>query len=312
MIMSRAVPLGLLAASSLVMASSLAGQPSAPSVSRSYGRSVVEVGTARAEPGEVLGIAVRNPRWSSANTLLDGRRGSLTSNAGRLFGMAPVALDTEPGDHKLSLYFPGGRGRGGATTLTVPVSARLRPGRVMTLSPEGRAAALSQEALGHGRFLLAVIRTRDAQAYQMGPLRPPVDQPISFPFGGLEDFGMVMGPQKDGAMGEQHRGVDYAVPVGTEVKAPGLGIVILARSLAFSGETVAINHGNGLVSVLAHLTHVNVAEGEVVTEGAVVGTSGQTGFGALIPHLCFSVYLHSVNVDPEAVMDGSLWPNGGN
>jgi murein DD-endopeptidase MepM/ murein hydrolase activator NlpD len=121
---------------------------------------------------------------------------------------------------------------------------------------------------------------------------------------------MVMGPVKDGLMGEQHRGVDYDVPSGTRVKAPGAGIIILARSLAFSGETVVIGHSNGLVSVLSHLSHVTVAEGDVVAEGASVGASGQTGLGALIPHLCFSSYLHSLNVDPVALMDGRLWPAG--
>ena len=131
-----------------------------------------------------------------------------------------------------------------------------------------------------------------------------------FPFGGTEDFGAEVGPIKDGLIGEHHRGVDYDVPAGTPVRAPGSGIVLLARSLVFSGETVAIGHRDGLVSVLSHLTHVSVREGDVINQGTAVGTSGKTGIGALTPHLCFSVYLHSINIDPEAVMDASLWPAG--
>jgi hypothetical protein len=279
-----------------------------PLLTSRYGRATVEVQTARAVPGGVFAVFVRGGRWASANTLLDGRRASIFPEAGRLFGLVPVALDTEPAEHKLTLFFPGGRRDGGAASLMVPVAGMARPSRPRALSPDAIAAAATQTALGHGRFLLAAIRSLDPQAYQAGPLRPPVDGPMVFPFGGLEDFGMEMGPVKDGLIGEHHRGIDYDVPVGTTVKAPGSGIVLLARSLVFSGETVVIGHGRGLVSVLSHLTHVSVREGDVVNQGTAVGSSGKTGIGALTPHLCFSVYLHSLNVDPEALMDATLWP----
>jgi len=277
-------------------------------LTRAYGRSRVSVETSHAQPGGVFYVQVSRNRWASANTLLDGRRALLSKEGTSLFGLIPVALDTEPADHKLSIFFPGGRGRGGSTSLTVPVAPIARPGRVRLLSAEARAAASSQTALGHGRFLLAAIRTRDLKAFEKGPLRPPVETPPNFPFGGIEEYGMVMGPVKDGLMGEQHRGLDYDVEPGTPVKAPGAGQVILARSLLFSGETVVIGHGNGLMSVLSHLSHVSVSEGDMVAQGDPVGASGQTGLGALTPHLCFSVYLHSINVDPVALMDAAYWP----
>src|SRR5204863_6454643 len=111
-----------------------------------------------------------------------------------------------------------------------------RPTRPRALPPDALASAATQTALGHGRYLLAAIRTRDLKAYQSGPLRPPVDGPIVFPFGGFEDFGVEMGPVKDGLMGEHHRGVDYDVPIGTAVKAPGTGIVLIERRMVISGE----------------------------------------------------------------------------
>ena len=292
----------------LVACEPLFAQTSSSIITRPYGRAAVDIQTIRGNPGGVLAVTVRGARWATANTLLDGRRGAMAIESGKLFGLIPVALDTAPGEHKLSLYFPGGRKRGGATSVTVPVAAAARPPRPRLLSSEALDLARSQTALGHGRFLLNAIRTRDLKAYHLGPLRPPVDAPIAFPFGGIEDFGAEMGPVKDGLIGEHHRGVDYEVPAGTPVRAPGAGIVLLARSLAFSGETVVIGHGRGLVSVLSHLTHVNVREGDVVSEGAPLGTSGATGIGAFVPHVCFSVYLHSLNVDPEALMDASLWP----
>ena len=276
-------------------------------VTSTYGRSQVRVDTRHAQPGGVLGVLVSRGRWESANTLLDGRRGALSRDAGGLFGLVPLALDTLPAEHKLSLYFPGGRRRGGATTLLVPVAPISRRGRPRVLSPDALEKAQSQTALGHGRYLLNAIRSRDLPAYQSGPLVAPVEGAISFPFGGLEDYGITVGPIKDGLMGEHHRGVDYDVAVGTPVKSPGSGVILLARSLVFSGETVVIGHGRGLVSVLSHLSHVSVREGDPVSPGSPVGVAGKTGIGALTTHLCFSVYLHSLNVDPEAVMDQDVW-----
>ena len=291
-----------------LLASGSGWAQSSSMVTQKYGRAQIDVDTVRAQPGGVLAVTVRNARWSTINTLIDGRRASLALDSGALFGLVPVALDTLPADHRLSLFFPGGRGRGGSTSFVVPVTPVSRPTRPRVLTPEGLATAASQTAVGHARFLLAAIRTREARTFHSGPLRPPVDGPISFPFGGLEDYGVVMGPVKDGLIGEHHRGVDYEVPPGTVVRAPGDGIVLLARSLVFSGETVVLAHGRGLVSVLAHLAHVSVREGDMVNQGSAVGSSGKTGLGALFPHVCFSVYLHSLNVDPEAVMDASLFP----
>ena len=307
---SSRVPVCLIAVS-LALASGgppLLAQEASTVVTQAYGRSRVEVEMARAQPGGVLAVTVRGGRWSSATTVLDGRRGTLSNEAGALFGIVPIALDTEPTEHKLSLYFPGGSKKGGVTTMRVTVASSQRPGRTRPLSPEGLASASSQTALGHARFLLNAIRSRDTKGYQLRPLMAPVNGPISFPFGGNEDFGMTIGPSKDGLMGEQHRGVDYEVPVGTPVRAPGAGVVLLARSLIFSGETVVIDHGRGLVSVLSHLSYVSVTEGSQVSQGESVGTSGRTGLGAFTPHVCFSVYLHSLNVDPEALMDEGLWP----
>lgn len=306
----RSLLLLLTGVTAMLLGPRVSAQTSPAPLSVAYGRSVVDIQTAHASPGGVFAATVRGGRWSSANTLLDGRRGALAIEGGRLFGLIPLALDTEPGEHKLSLFFPGGRRGGGAVSMMVSVPSIARPTRARILTPEDRALSAAQTALGHGRFLLAAIRSRELKNYQTGPLRAPVEAPITFPFGGFEDFGVEMGPLKDGLIGEHHRGVDYEVAAGTQVKAPGAGVVLLARSLVFSGETLVIGHGHGLVSVLSHLTHVTAHEGEMVEQGALVGTSGKTGLGAFSPHVCFSVYLHSINVDPEAVMDASLFPAG--
>ena len=68
----------------------------------------------------------------------------------------------------------------------------------------------------------------------------------------------------DALQGERHRGLDYAVPVGTPVRAPAAGTVLFAGPLALSGETVVIDHGQGVLSVLQHLSRVDARVGDAV------------------------------------------------
>jgi murein DD-endopeptidase MepM/ murein hydrolase activator NlpD len=102
----------------------------------------------------------------------------------------------------------------------------------------------------------------------------------------------------DGLSGEFHRGLDYDVPPGTLVRAPAGARVVLARGLVLSGETVVLDHGQGLVSVLFHLSRIDVLEGQEVAAGAPVGLSGDTGI-AETPRVHWGVYLHGVAVDPR-------------
>ena len=101
----------------------------------------------------------------------------------------------------------------------------------------------------------------------------------------------------DALQGERHRGIDYPVAAETPVRAPAAGSVLFAGQLTLAGGTVVIDHGQGVVSVLHHLSSVAVREGESVAAAAVIGLSGQSGL-APEPMLQWRVYLHAVAVDP--------------
>jgi murein DD-endopeptidase MepM/ murein hydrolase activator NlpD len=76
--------------------------------------------------------------------------------------------------------------------------------------------------------------------------------------------------------------------------------VLFAGPLSLSGATVVIDHGQGVVSVLQHLSRVDVRAGDAVAGAAVVGLSGDTGL-APEPMLQWRVYLHGVAVDPNVL-----------
>jgi murein DD-endopeptidase MepM/ murein hydrolase activator NlpD len=98
-----------------------------------------------------------------------------------------------------------------------------------------------------------------------------------------------------------HSGADFPSPAGTPIAAPSAGRVVLARDLYFSGNTVILDHGLGLFSLLAHMSVVDVREGDLVPSGKVVGNVGATG-RVTGPHLHWAVRLNGARVDPMAVL----------
>lgn len=94
-----------------------------------------------------------------------------------------------------------------------------------------------------------------------------------------------------------HTGMDIAAPAGTPVVAANAGQVIDIGDYFFSGRTVVLDHGQGLLSLYAHLSEVEARAAAPVAAGTPIGRVGATG-RVTGPHLHFSVYLNSVAVDP--------------
>lgn len=94
-----------------------------------------------------------------------------------------------------------------------------------------------------------------------------------------------------------HPGMDIAAPKGRAVQAPAEGRVLLTGDFFFSGNTVIIGHGQGVVSLLCHLTDISVQQGQELKAGATIGHVGSTG-RSTGPHLHWSLSLNNARVDP--------------
>lgn len=94
-----------------------------------------------------------------------------------------------------------------------------------------------------------------------------------------------------------HSGLDIAAIEGTPVKATSGGTVIETGNFFFSGKLIYIDHGQGIISLYAHLSQIDVKPGDVVKQGDVIGAVGQTGrvTGA---HLHFAILANKTLIDP--------------
>jgi len=94
-----------------------------------------------------------------------------------------------------------------------------------------------------------------------------------------------------------HSGLDIAAPSGTTIHAPAAGVVISSGNFFFNGNTLFIDHGQGLISMYCHLDKVLVARGKRLYKGDIIGKVGKTG-RVTGPHLHWSVTLNNAMVNP--------------
>ncbi len=95
-----------------------------------------------------------------------------------------------------------------------------------------------------------------------------------------------------------HSGMDIAANKGVPIASPAAGTVIESGNFFFSGNLVYIHHGQGLITLYAHLDTIDVNVGDKVEKGQIIGTVGETG-RVTGPHLHWSVGLNGTWVDPD-------------
>ena len=104
-----------------------------------------------------------------------------------------------------------------------------------------------------------------------------------------------------------HNGIDIAAKEGTKIVSPSSGVVkLVEKNMFFTGKTVIVDHGMGLISIFAHLSKIDVQIDERIEKGDKIGQIGMTG-RATGPHLHWGMYLENKSVDPMSVISSSFF-----
>lgn len=159
---------------------------------------------------------------------------------------------------------------------------------------KGKAQAIKPEVLQRIQREAEIVKAILATPWRptttsLWPLVQPVHGRISGTFG-LRRY-------INGEPRKPHSGVDIAVPLGTVVSAAVAGIVVNTGNYFFSGNTVFLDHGQGMISMYGHLSSIVVQAGQTVSSGQMIGRTGKTG-RATGPHLHWAVSLNNTMVDP--------------
>ncbi len=239
-----------------------------------------------AVPGGVIAIPV-------GNDAVEARHGDRPAWLYRGHAIIGLPLDTSAGQYELSVE----RADGSSWRAPFEVTSKEYPVQRLTIAnprhvnpnPDDLARFQREAALmGHA---YGVVGPPQGDAH---PFLRPVPGVVSSPFGRRRVL--------NGEPRSPHSGLDIAADRGTPIHIPAPGRILVTGDFFFNGNTVMVDHGEGLVTMYCHLDEIRVAEGDVLPRGGEIGLVGATG-RATGPHLHWTVSLHGAKVDPDMLAE---------
>ena len=199
-----------------------------------------------------------------------------------------IPLSASPGKASIAVQTPAGSRRQLAYTSSpkrYPEQRLTVPPRTVDLSPED--AARYERERAHQAVVTAT--------FSEPPVTPSLLMQVPTPGRRSSSFGLRR--VFNGQARNPHSGMDIAAGTGTPVVSPLPARVIDTGNYFFNGNTVWLDHGGGLLSMVCHLSEIDVKPGDALKAGERLGAVGATG-RVTGPHLHWSVMLNRTMVDP--------------
>ena len=136
---------------------------------------------------------------------------------------------------------------------------------------------------------MRIYNTVSPELYVKSPFLKPLNSKITSQFGTKRVY--------NGTLKSYHSGTDFKAAVGTPIKAANDGIVVIAQNRFYAGNSIVIDHGQGIYSCYYHLSKINFKVGDKVKKSDIIGLSGSTG-RVTGPHLHFAFRINGIQVDP--------------
>tara|TARA_E500000331_G_scaffold354138_1_gene406440 strand:+ start:1763 stop:2563 length:801 start_codon:yes stop_codon:yes gene_type:complete len=228
------------------------------------------------------GIAVI-PIGIAEPTKYNGKRVMTLATSDEAYAIVGIPLSTKPGEYEII---------SGKRRIAFKVSPHEYETQHLTIKNRRQVNPLPEdlERIGGERKAMdSAFLHFDADSTPNTDFQSPVDGPRSSSFG----LRRVL----NGQPRNPHSGMDIAAPEGTPIVSPAAGIVVAMGNYFFNGNTILIDHGQGLVTMYCHLSSIDVELGNTVDAGELIGKVGQTG-RVTGPHLHWGVSLNNARVDP--------------
>lgn len=240
----------------------------------------------RATPGGVVTLKLGSAAETPA-VFYDGHRVLVRKVSDHWEAIVGIPLGTASGTQRIEWR------RGAAETrhISFAVAAFAYPIQKLKVPP--RQVDLSREDLARVErersHIVDVLEVWSPQEPTTLTLTAPVPGERSSSFGSRRFF--------NNQPRNPHSGMDFAATTGTAVHAPLAGRVADIGSYFFNGNNILIDHGQGFFTMYCHLSKIDVAVGDTIERGALIGEVGATG-RVTGPHLHFGVMLNRAWVDP--------------
>ena len=238
-----------------------------------------------AVPGGVALVDIGPERLPDPKVQFAGKPVMVQKNNGRWIAVVGIPLSLKPGTHELSVFSTVARKN------PFKVSGTLYPTQRLTISDTSRVTppASLQQQLVREQQQMATARQSWREEFSAGQFQLPLTGRFSSQFGLVRIYNQTRRGR--------HSGLDIAAPTGIPVNAAANGVVVEAGEFHFNGNSVFIDHGQGLVSLYSHLSEISVMKGQQLQAGELIGLVGQTG-RVTGPHLHWSVGLNGTWVNP--------------
>jgi len=238
-----------------------------------------------AVPGGVALVDIGPERLPDPKVQFGGKPVMVQKNKGRWIAVVGLPLATKPGTHEISVFSTTPR------SSKFKVLPNLYPTQRLTISDKTRVTPPPslQRQLAREKKQIAKARQSWRTEFAAGQFELPLTGRFSSQFGLVR----IYNQSRRG----RHAGLDIAAPTGAPINAAASGVVVEAGEFHFNGNSVFIDHGQGLISLYSHLSEISVVKGQKVAAGDVIGLVGQTG-RVTGPHLHWSVGLNGTWVNP--------------
>jgi len=239
-----------------------------------------------AVPGGIAIVDLKLSTNSKPIVFYKNKRVMVANNNGQWLGVVGIPLTAKPGQHKLKIKNPG-------KVINFRVNSKAYAEQRLTIKDKRKVNPTAEDMK---RIRRERVRINSALKHWADKDEVntrfvlPVTGELSSPFGLRRFF--------NEQARKPHSGIDIAAPEGTLIQAPADGRVIESGDFFFNGNSVFIDHGQGLVTMYCHMSQIKVKPGQMVKQGELIGEVGKTG-RVTGPHLHWSVSLNDARVDPR-------------